>query len=181
MPKFELKSATKKQLEIIKTGLDHISSVTWEELGKHPYNIYTKPGKPTTVFLVRHQDAKFLNNIKDKRAIEHSGIFFGYIKKGDFQLSLEGAEFLILEVNNRVDIKLKKITLNEAGAKSFLYGNSLKPFFFAKSPELLNKKDLIFVNNPNEVFIGIGFIFKRDENVELRNLVDYGYYLRRGY
>jgi ribosome biogenesis protein Nip4 len=199
MKRFNLNIATKNQMAIIKTGLDHASSDIWSELGKISYNFYSKPGKPhTNIFLVRHEDVRFIKGLKESigKFIEHTGIFFGFIKKGEFMLGLEGAEFLIFDVDSKNNLNLKKVILDDSATKSFLYGNHVKPESFLQKPKILNKKDLVFVFDSRNSFLGIGFIFKwgktsksgavdvefaQDVNIELRNLIDYGYYIRRGY
>ncbi|MHA1728138.1 MAG: hypothetical protein ACTSWY_05350 [Promethearchaeota archaeon] len=199
MKKFPLNIATKKQLEIIKNGLDHVSGTVWSELGKESYNLYSKTGKPATqIFLVRHEDIKLFKILLKEigTSIEHSGIFFGFFHNREFRLSLEGGEFLFLELNKRRKMDLKTITITEKASKSFLYGNSLTPGDFIKKSDFLNKKDVVFVLNPNRMFIGIGYIFKKPikekmskqkkfnkniAEIELRNLTDYGYYIRRGF
>ena len=191
---FDFNFATKTQIQIIKTGLDHISANIWNELGKEPFNIYIKIRKPVIhIFLVRHEDVKFLKDIKTElgKFIEHSGIYFGFIKEEEFKISLEGSEFLWMDVAPRRELNLKKITVTEAAAKGFLYGNNIQPNSFLKSPEILNRKDLVFVFDPLSRFLGIGYIFKKyapkktrktiePPAIELRNLIDYGYYIRRG-
>jgi ribosome biogenesis protein Nip4 len=153
------------------------------------------------IFLVRHVDVKFLKDIKTElgKFIEHSGIYFGFIlekekekvKVKEFHISLEGAEFLWMDVAQRKELNIKKITVTEAASKSFLYGNNISPASFLKSPEVLNRKDLVFVLDPLSRFLGIGYIFKKylpkrtrktiePPTMELRNLIDYGYYIRRG-
>jgi ribosome biogenesis protein Nip4 len=227
--KLEFGLASRNVLDIIKTGLDHISPSVYDELGKEQYNIYIIPGKLAQIFLVRHEDSRFISDIKDRSLILHSGIYFGYLQENEFYLGLEGGEFIITQMKPKSDLKLKEIMVNEQSAKSFLYGNSLRPDAFVRSPKILNRKDLIFVKDPQNRFIGIGYIFKkikyledqtdrsekteiinkgsmiierarnsdRDgkfkgkkssrprqdiiEEIELRNLVDYGYYIRRGY
>lgn len=191
---FDFNFATKIQIQIIKTGLDHISSTIWNELGKEPFNLYIKIRKPVIhIFLVRHEDVKFLKDIKTElgKFIEHSGIYFGFIKDEEFKISLEGSEFLLTDLAPRKELNIKKITVMESAAKSFLYGNHIQPSSFLKSPEILNRKDLVFVFDPLSIFLGIGYIFKKylpkktrrtvePPTIELRNLIDYGYYIRRG-
>ena len=161
---FDFNFATKTQIQIIKTGLDHISANIWDELGKEPFNIYIKVKKPVIhIFLVRHEDVKFLKDIKTElgKFIEHSGIYFGFIKEEEFKISLEACEFLWTDVAPRRELNLKKITVTEAAAKGFLYGNNIQPNAFLKSPEILNRKDLVFVFDPLSRFLGIGYIFKK--------------------
>lgn len=187
MVDFDFTVASKIQLETIKQGLDHVSGDIWKELGREPFNIFVKKGKPTMVFLVRHEDISLIKKIENKKIIEHSGIYLGFIKEKEFFLGLEGAEFLFLNLNNKYNLNLKTITITEQAAESFLYGNNIRPEEFTRSPKILNRKDVIFVLNPSSIFLGIGYIFKYrvteydEERIELRNLVDYGYYIRRGF
>lgn len=187
MVDFDFTVASKIQLETIKQGLDHVSGDIWKELGREPFNIFVKKGKPTLVFLVRHEDISFIKKIENKKIIEHSGIYFGFIKEKEFFLGLEGAEFLYLNMNSKYNLNLKTISVTEQAVQSFLYGNNIRPEEFIRAPKILNRKDVIFVLGQSSVFLGIGYIFKfkisdyEEERLELRNLVDYGYYIRRGF
>ena len=178
-PVFHL--ATKKQIQHIKTGLHRISPQIWECLGEESLNIYIRYNKNVEIYLVSQLLERKIRLIKDYKYLQHTGIYFGFLKETEFLLSLEGAEYIRNEFQKKKRTKLRTITVSEEGAKSFLYGNTLQPTDFILSPKTLNRKDVIFVLNQNSEFIGIGYIFKRDDRLELRNLVDYGYYIRRGY
>jgi ribosome biogenesis protein Nip4 len=173
--------ATKKQLQHIRDGLSQISSQIWSALAEESVNIYIRYEKNAEIYLVPNQLERYLHLIKDSKTIQHTGIYFGFFKRTEFLLSLEGAEYLYSEFFEKNLIKLKTITVTEEAAKSFLYGNMLKPEDFMQSPKNLNRKDVIFVLNHLHQLIGIGYIYKRNDRVELRNLVDYGYYIRRGH
>jgi ribosome biogenesis protein Nip4 len=173
--------ATKKQLQHIKDGLHRISPHIWDCLGEETLNIYIRYDQYVEVFLVPKHLERNLRFIRNLKLLQHTGIYFGFLKGPDFLLSLEGAEFIFQTFYKSKRLKLKTITATTDGAKSFLYGNVLKLSEFAQAPQSLNRKDVIFVLNPKEQFIGIGYIFKRDDRTELRNLVDYGYYIRRGH
>ncbi|MHA1341563.1 MAG: hypothetical protein ACTSRZ_16420 [Promethearchaeota archaeon] len=235
MVQFPLQIATKTHLDIIKRGLDHISNKVWEYFKRIPYNFYVKKGKPTSVFLIHQNDISFIKRISEKELIMHSGIFMGYINKGEFFLSLEGAEFIYFDLNEFANSKvqreqqnknnitkknlqnnekqtnnilnLKKLVVSEQAAKSFMYGNNLQMKDVVKKiPKKiqLNRKDIVFILDSNYNLLGIGLIFKKivdkkksDELIHMKyearaelkknikiiiqNLVDYGYYIRRGY
>jgi len=178
-PAFHL--ATKKQLQQIKDSLQKISSHIWECLGTESINLYARYDQYVEIFIVPTNLERQLRLIRDTETLQHTGLYFGFVKGTEFQLSLEGAEYLFTTFFKQNRIKLKTITLTNEGAQSFLYGNTLKPTNFAQAPTSLNRKDVIFVLNPKSQFLGIGFIYTRDERLELRNLVDYGYYIRRGF
>ena len=173
--------ATKKQIQHIKDGLHRISSKIWECLGEEPMNLYIRYDQYVEVFLVPKSLERNLRFIRDLKLIQHTGIYFGFLKETDFLLSLEGAEFIYNTFYKTNALRLKTITLTSKGAQSFLYGNKIRPYDFAQAPKTLNRKDVIFVLDPKEQWIGIGFIYKRDDFLELRNLVDFGYYIRRGH
>ncbi len=178
-PVFHL--ATKKQIQHIKAGVHQISPQIWECLGEESLNIYVRYDQFVEIYLVSQLLERKLRLIKDYRLLEHTGIYFGFLKVTDFLLSLEGAEYIRNEFQKKKRVKLRTITVSEEGTKSFLYGNTLQPGDFILSPKTLNRKDVIFVLNQHSEFIGIGYIFKREDKFELRNLVDYGYYIRRGF
>ncbi|MBD3352578.1 MAG: hypothetical protein GF364_13905 [Candidatus Lokiarchaeota archaeon] len=176
------------QSDYIKTGLDHISSDLWNIFQREPYNLYYTRNKTEDIFLVHHERVSVIKHINPKGKIEHTGIYFGFIRNNEFYLGLEGAEFIYfdLKLNKEKNFQLKKIVVNRAAEKSFLYGNTLHHSDFVNSPQQLNRKDVIFVLNTRNQLIGIGYIYKPYKSVpgaklELRNLVDYGYYIRRGY
>jgi len=215
---FPLTIASKVYIDTIKKGLDHISNKIWESFHNIPYNIYIKKGKPTLIFLVSHDFNKILNKISEKHLIEHIGIYFGFIFKGEFYLSLEGAEFIyydlkkyLINKSKSVNLEdsdifwkvlgLKRLIVSESASKSFMYGNNLKMEDIIKMiPEKLtfNRKDVVFILDSDMNFLGIGLIFKKisdkkkaegsksqieskDAQIFIQNLVDYGYYIRRGF
>lgn len=173
--------ATKKQLQHIKDGLHRISSQIWTCLGEESGNLYIRYDQYVEIFLVPKQLERHLRLIRDLKSIQHTGIYFGFLKGTEFQLSLEGAEYIFNTFFKTNKLRLKTVTTTIDGAKSFLYGNTLQTTDLSPSPESLNRKDVFFVLNPKSQFIGIGYVYKRDNRTELRNLVDYGYYIRRGY
>ncbi|MBN2156943.1 MAG: hypothetical protein JW776_12945 [Candidatus Lokiarchaeota archaeon] len=178
-PEFHL--ATKNQLQHIKDGLNKISPQIWSCLGDESINIYVRYNKFAEIYLVPTQMERKLRLIRDLKCIKHTGLYFGFLKGIEFLLSLEGAEFILNTCKKKKNIPIAVITVSEDASKSFLYGNSLKPEQFIHSPNSLNRKDVFFVFNPHNRFIGIGYIYKRQDQTELRNLVDYGYYIRRGF
>ena len=62
------------------------------------------------------------------------GVYFGFIKKNQFLLSLEGAEFL-----NKLNM-FQYLFVNDDGEKSVLYGNHIMKKFFNKRPKFLKRK-----------------------------------------
>lgn len=180
-PVFHL--ATKKQLQLIRNGLNRISSQIWETLAEESMNIYVRYHQNAEIFLVPPHVERYLKAIHDYTILYHTGLYFGFLQKktNEFLLSLEGADFIYNKFFKQNRIKLVTITVSDEGADAFLYGNTLQPKDFIQAPNTLDRKEVIFVLNPKKQFIGIGYIYKRENKTELRNLVDYGYYIRRGF
>ena len=120
-PVFHL--ATKKQLQHIRDGLNHISSQIWVSLGEEPLNIYIRYSQNADVYLVPSHMEGQLKVIQDYTILHHTGIFLGFIpkQKAEFLLSLEGAEFLYYSFFKKNIIKLITIMVTDEAASSFLY------------------------------------------------------------
>jgi len=136
------------------------------------------------IYLVSYENSNILEERLKNENIHTAGIYFGFIKKGIFHLSLEGAEFLhyhqILPNSN-------KITINDEGEKSILYGNDILKRAITVIPPELKKNNLLAVfNQKNEVIaIARATVDSNSfQNLKLnqkvaQNLVDKGYYLRK--
>lgn len=136
------------------------------------------------IYLVSYDKSKILEERLQFENIHSAGIYFGFIKKGVLHISLEGAEFMrnhqILPDNN-------KITINEKGEKSILYGNDILKSAITNIPSNLKKNSLLAVINQNNEIIAIAraeIDYSSFNNLKLnqkiaRNLVDRGYYLRK--
>ena len=135
-----------------------------------------------SIFLISKDQLKLLLTIKNDKIIS-AGLYFGFIKKGNFYLSLEGAEFLY---NNNLFSDLKRIHLNDKGEKSILYGNNiLKRMVFKESSNLQKEDFLLVFNKLNEVIAIAKSIvnYQNISNIEPNkiiaiNLNDKGVYLR---
>lgn len=135
------------------------------------------------VFFVPRQLIKFVNNFQGQAEIREMGIYFGFIKRSQFRLSIEGAEFLRdLELISEDEI----IIINEQGAKAILYGNEIKKEMVRSFPRDLAKEKVYFVLNPLKELISLGLslidqkqIGELDNKEDVAiNLIDKGYYLR---
>ena len=135
------------------------------------------------VFFVPTQLIKFVNNFQGQAEIKEMGIYFGFIKRGNFRLSIEGAEFLKdSELINEDEI----IYVNKKGAKAILYGNKIKKEMVKTFPKELAKDKPYFVFNRLRELIALGLSLIEQEQIEKLddkediavNLIDKGYYLR---
>ncbi|MHA1719502.1 MAG: hypothetical protein ACTSWX_16165 [Promethearchaeota archaeon] len=127
----------------------------------------------------------------------------GYVRA--FFLSYEGGLFIYnFILNNHPELlkQIQTIELNSKGEKSFLYGSNIEFENVISKTANLVKKKLIFVFNQEKQYLGIALLLvkqagkskptepgqktwdlhSRSQNftVSLINLIDAGYYLRRG-
>ena len=138
--------------------------------------------KSPKIFIISKEQDKILQSLYPDN-IFSTGLYFGFIKKGKFYLSLEGAEFLYK--NNRVST-IKRLQVSDAAEKSILYGkNILKNMITELPPNLKNNDFLLIFNNINELIaIGRSYIDKdsfqnlKPSELVAFNLNDKGYYLR---
>lgn len=122
-----------------------------------------------------------------------------------FFLSYEGGNFIynfISKDHPEIMENIQKIQLNFKGEKAFLYGTNIEFENVISNTAKLMKKKLIFVFNKNDNYIGMALLIvkqagkskpteprvkktktrSRSQNftVSLLNLIDAGYYLRKG-
>lgn len=136
-----------------------------------------------SIFLISKDQLKLLRTLKNNKIIS-AGLYFGFIKKGNFYLSLEGAEFLY---NNNLFSDLKRIHLNDKGEKSILYGNNVLKNMIHAIPGSLKKNDILLIFNRNDEIIALAQSKYNYQNIQKLkpkeiiaiNLNDKGYYLRR--
>jgi len=135
------------------------------------------------IFLVPNNLIKNINKLTHKD-INSAGLYFGFIKKNQFFLSIEGAEFLH---NQNLISEKHQICVNENGEKAILYGNKiLKKMLIPIEPNMKKNDFLLVFNRLNElVAIAQSQVdFEDIQNLKPNeciaiNLVDKGYYLRK--
>jgi len=180
----------KIEKSIINNSLLKFSSEVLSYFKKKDYRFYIFINDEQTrnkfplIYLVPYENSNLLEEKLKSENINAAGIYFGFIKKGIFHLSLEGAEFLgnqqILPNNN-------KITINEEGEKSILYGNDILKSVITMIPPKFKKNSLLAVFNQKNEIIAIAratIDSSSFQNLKLnqkvaQNLVDKGYYLRK--
>ncbi|TFG02530.1 MAG: hypothetical protein EU540_01345 [Promethearchaeota archaeon] len=136
------------------------------------------------IFLVPTYLKNTIDKLGEKESIVSAGIYFGFIKKNQFRLSLEGAEFLLnlnLFPENHLAI------VHNKGEKAILYGNHLLAKMIIKISNEVKKNDFLLVFNPSNELICIArsqVEFEEFQNLKANeivafNLIDKGYYLRK--
>ncbi|MFW9823606.1 MAG: hypothetical protein ACFFE4_11755, partial [Candidatus Thorarchaeota archaeon] len=114
--------------DIIENSLSTISSKILQNLEGSQYFLFIsfqqkdlKSNFPE-IFLITNDQKNILYSINTKDDVFSIGLYFGFIKKKKFYLSLEGAEFLSKKSKTS---DFKELILNEKGEKSILYGNDI--------------------------------------------------------
>ncbi|MHA1467050.1 MAG: hypothetical protein ACTSP6_03110 [Promethearchaeota archaeon] len=148
------------------------------------FNILSTNDKFPSIYLVPNNLIEIINRFESEISISSLGVYFGFIKKNQFLLSLEGAEFL-----NKLNAFPEKhhIVVNNEGEKSILYGNHIITKFLHKTPKLLEKNAFVLILNESNELISIGYsqvdfdlICKlKPKDIIVKNLKDKGYYLRK--
>jgi ribosome biogenesis protein Nip4 len=136
------------------------------------------------VFFIPESIIKIIHQIQEIANIREAGVYLGFIKRGKFHLSIEGAElFTSLQL-----IKEKEMfVLNQEGTKAILYGNNIKKKMVKSFPDKLEKDMIYFTLSPSKELIALGLSLKGKAEVEtlgdkkeiVLNLIDKGYYLRQ--
>jgi ribosome biogenesis protein Nip4 len=179
-----------KEKKIIEETLINYSSNTPSKFKELKYQLYillndlTSNNKFPLIYLVPNSLVNTINSLEQDIKIISSGIYFGFIKKNKFYLSVEGAEFL--HTKNFFS-KRHYLKVNKKGEKSILYGNKIKKGFIIEISYSLCKKDFLLVLNQSNELIAIGqsqvnyktFQNLIPKNLVALNLVDKGYYLRK--
>jgi ribosome biogenesis protein Nip4 len=182
----KFRKVNKTENEIITSSVLKISTKLVSVLKSINFKIYIalNKNKYPSIYLIPNNLAKDLVNFQQNISVLSAGLYLGFIKKGEFHLSLEGAEFLL---NYNCFSRSQKLIVNKSGEKSILYGNRITKSMLAKIPTELKKDAILLVFNLNNEFIAIAksqvnySIYKNlnHNDVIAINLVDKGYYLRK--
>ena len=135
------------------------------------------------IYLIQNDIINIIDNVSSEISLISAGIYFGFIKKSKFFLSLEGAEFLY---QMKVFSDSNYIFVNDKGERAILYGNKIIKDFISKIPENLKKnKFLLIFNTSNELLSIAQSQIDKEQYLNLKsyelvalNLIDKGYYLR---
>lgn len=157
---------------------------------KNDYRLYISlnrleaESKFPSIFLISENQGIILEKVLKAVIVRSAGVYFGFIKKGNFFLSLEGLEFLF---KSNLFSNLKRINVSDKGEKSILYGNNIQKNMIIKIPINTKQKDILVVLNKFDEVIAIAQSkhdhqsiqqLKPNELIAI-NLNDKGYYLRR--
>ncbi len=186
----KFRKVNKIEYAIITNSVLKISTKILSVLKKINYKIYialvnkTSKNNYPSIFLIPNNLTKNLVKFQQDISVNSVGLYFGFIKKGEFYVSLEGAEFLL---KSGCFSKNQELYVNRSGEKSILYGNRISKSMIEKIPTGLQKNAFLLVFNLTNELIAIAksqVNYVTYENLNLKdpiaiNLVDKGYYLRK--
>jgi len=175
--------------DIIISSISNISPNCSRILEDLKINLYISIGgaisknKYPEIYLVSKNQYNLLNSLIHNKIIS-AGLYFGFIKKGTFFISLEGLEFLF---KSNLLSDLKRINVNDKGEKSILYGNNIQKNMILKTPINIKQKDILVILNKFDDVIAIAQSKYDHQNIQKLNpkviiainLNDKGYYLRK--
>lgn len=173
---------------IVHGSIGKISNVALSALAKSNHELFIAESSSRErysfpmVYLIPNNLIELL--IRSKNIINSAGLYFGFIKKGKFLISLEGAEFLHEQKCFSIE---QQIQVNSNGEKSILYGNKILKKMVVQLPSNLKKNQFLLIFNLSKELIAIGNSQVdgktsknlNNESVVSLNLIDKGYYLRK--
>ncbi|MBN1800470.1 MAG: hypothetical protein JW891_03135 [Candidatus Lokiarchaeota archaeon] len=160
----------------IPKDLKNIRYEKWIYLGTTRYKQFFPK-----IFMVPNELISFLQKRIFNPHLQYAGIFFGTIKRGEFLLSLEGAEFL-LQIGSFPESQI--IIVNESGEKGTLYRNKITNKMIRKISQDLSMQTIVLVQNQDREVLSLArceYDKARDiinPKLNLITLIDKGYYLR---
>jgi len=182
----KLRQANNFEKKIIIKSLSQISPKFKLDEGQFDTYVFLNDKSKNKQLLVYLTLQKFsdLNKLMNSTSIHSLGLYFGFIRKSNFFLSLEGADYLY---KSDYIPKKNQLIVNEEGEKAILYGNNvIKKMIALFSMELIINSIVVILNKSKELLAlgitkveGIRFNSSKLEDVIAINLVDKGYYLRK--
>ena len=135
------------------------------------------------IYLITNEQQKVIKESNITNKIYSAGLYFGFIKKGDFYFSIEASEHLY---KSGIFTDFKLLIIDNGGEKSILYGNNILKKMVIKHPINLKKKDFLIVLNEVHEIIGLGLSHVSSElilslkpnDIFAINVSDKGQYLR---
>ncbi|MFW9972471.1 MAG: hypothetical protein ACFFDF_19960 [Candidatus Odinarchaeota archaeon] len=175
--------------KIIKDSLSAISSnivTNFKQIRNKLYIIIKKLTSRKNfpqIYLLSEELDSFLKNSNIYDNITSGGLSFGLIKRGEFFLSLEGAEFLY---KRGLISDIAHLYVNKSGEKSILYGNNILKNMLLERMYSFKEKEILLVFNEEKEIIAISISTVKgsqvqnsdSEDIIAINLSDKGIYLR---
>jgi ribosome biogenesis protein Nip4 len=177
----EYREPTKTEIEIIRNSL--LYWVDKEKLAQinETHHFIIGEGNWKEVFITNSATMAIVMNRKNITPYS-TGLGIGEIKKNDLLLSLSGGYF-ISEYSN------KKAIISPESEQLFLYMRDIHCKSIISINEELSIEDKVLIANSYNDYLGLGKIvipisdFKKTDNedeIAIKNIIDLGWYLRKG-
>ncbi|MHA1231329.1 MAG: NIP7 pre-PUA domain-containing protein [Candidatus Helarchaeota archaeon] len=179
------------EFRILRNHFDYFGKQILDRISKNKHFVVGH-GKRKEIFLISKCLYEIYTKLKKFRSPYYLGLFLGTIVKNKFIYSLNSLQILNKYSN-------KKIITNYRGEIQFIYGNDLYSKHILKIPINFKKYDKILVVNSRNELLGLGMTLypilksisqddtmtkKNDkitkQNIKIKNLIDIGWYLRKG-
>jgi ribosome biogenesis protein Nip4 len=173
--------STQEELKFIQNAIDKLFCEKIAEKFIHNKHLIIGEGRWKEIFLVSDKMIKILESIADKKQPYSLGMQIGELDKNKkFKLSLEA----VFEI---VNFTSHKIQLTAKGAQTILYGRNISFSAVDKICYKARKGDYAILLDENGFPIGLGKILhdfaKMQQNrfkICIKNIIDLGWYLRKG-
>lgn len=140
-------------------------------------------GPRIEAYLAPQEVASSLERLLKTRMPYSIGLFAGAVENGELQVSLELASSL-----TRLLPKRKIVLLRDEAEQPVLYGRDVLAGSIQYIERTVNKRELIILENTAGEILALGQLLLATEELEraapkqrvIRNLIDKGWYLRKG-
>ncbi len=174
----EFRELTKEEESIFKESLDYwLTDTTLIE----NFKFIIGEGNWKEVFVATDEVIESLSKYSQITPYS-TGLGIGEIKEGKFLLSLSGGSFISKYTN-------KKVVVNKEAEQLFLYKRNILGKSIHKIHESIEEKDKFLVFSKNNDYLGIGQLLvdkslltklEFSEKNVIKNIIDLGWYLRKG-
>lgn len=136
------------------------------------------------IYVISERIKKVIEEFHIDNCINSSGLYFGFMKRGRFFISLEAIDYFF---NKKIISVYQKVKLNEKGKKSFLYGNKITKNMIIQETSHFKAHNFLLVFDKNNELMGIAkslidykdFQILKPKNIIALNLNNKGYFLRK--
>jgi len=177
----EFREPTKTEAEIIRDSLLYWVEKDNLQLINEKYHFVIGEGNWKEVFITNRITSAFIKN--KKHISPYSiGLGIGEIKSNKLLLSLSGGYFISAFTD-------KRAIINPEAEQLFLYMRDIYCKSIISIKEGLAKEDKVLVANTSNDYLGLGKILlpisdfenpKKGDDVAIKNIIDLGWYLRKG-
>ena len=138
-------------------------------------------GKRIELFLVTDELISVFTKIQGKRNPYCLGVYFGDLLNNELLLSIEGATLCSPHTN-------QKVVVSDKGEQAVLYGRDIQRSFVRKFPLLIVRSQKVIITNDLGEVLALGsalvsgeeFNGAPENSLIVKNIIDRGWYLRKG-